>query len=218
MLLGLKLLIGSQQLISTASTRETKLSPVRFLPPVRLLRPATLHVETTCPSRLVLLNSRFLPMISSLCSPPQSRLNQVASPHVAFLSPLTSARNDSKHSDIKMDADHVISNIRNKILQLHSVNLLSIKNFYNCIALAHEFGISSEQVVSNIMVKIVRWIKPSIPYVKLNTNGSVGPNFAGEGGLIRNEMGSILAAFAGPLKLCTVTTAELLALVQGLEM
>ncbi|KAL0912822.1 hypothetical protein M5K25_016231 [Dendrobium thyrsiflorum] len=95
---------------------------------------------------------------------------------------------------------------------------IAFKNFHKCLFLAHEFGISHHNVASNTMVKLVRWIKPSLPFVKLNTDGSVGTNVSGAGGIIRNEKGTLLAAFASPLNVCNVTTAELLGLVKGLDL
>ncbi|KAL0912108.1 hypothetical protein M5K25_018058 [Dendrobium thyrsiflorum] len=131
---------------------------------------------------------------------------------------LWKARNDSKHNNIRMNAEHVISAIRNKIVQLYSVNLISFKNFHQFSFLAHEFGIYHHNAMSPNLVKMVRWIKPSLPFVKLNTDGSVGSNFSGAGGIIRNEKGSLLAAFASPLNVNNVITAELLGLAEGLDL
>ncbi|KAI0513528.1 hypothetical protein KFK09_009553 [Dendrobium nobile] len=54
---------------------------------------------------------------------------------------LWKARNDSKHNEIKMDANQIITNVRNKIFHFHSVNLISIKKFKNCLNLAVHLGI-----------------------------------------------------------------------------
>ncbi|KAI0494209.1 hypothetical protein KFK09_024340 [Dendrobium nobile] len=52
---------------------------------------------------------------------------------------------------------------------------------------------------------------------KLNTDGSVGVHSAGFGGIIRNYLGNPLNAFAGPLDVCPVLSAELRSLSFGLE-
>ncbi|KAL0906277.1 hypothetical protein M5K25_024757 [Dendrobium thyrsiflorum] len=72
---------------------------------------------------------------------------------------LWKATNESKHNDIKMDANHVIANIRNKVLHVFSVNLLSFKNFYNCHALAEVLGIPPERGDSNAMVLVLGEIR-----------------------------------------------------------
>ncbi|KAL0927325.1 hypothetical protein M5K25_001488 [Dendrobium thyrsiflorum] len=65
--------------------------------------------------------------------------------------------------------------------------------------------------------RIVRGIKPSPPFVKLNSNGSVGDCCAGMGGFIHNHLSGIITAYAGPLKSCKVITVELCGLAQGLD-
>ncbi|PKU83073.1 Putative ribonuclease H protein [Dendrobium catenatum] len=68
------------------------------------------------------------------------------------------------------------------------------------------------------MEKFVRWVKPIFPFVKMNSDGSVGSNMAGMGGIIRNFKGDVLIAFAGPLHHCKVLFAEMMGLSYGLEL
>ncbi|PKU72361.1 Putative ribonuclease H protein [Dendrobium catenatum] len=65
--------------------------------------------------------------------------------------------------------------------------------------------------------KVVTWIKPKLPFVKLNSDGSVKNHCAGMGGLIRYHNGNVLADFAGPLDKCSVITTELNALWYGID-
>ncbi|KAI0498490.1 hypothetical protein KFK09_019378 [Dendrobium nobile] len=64
---------------------------------------------------------------------------------------------------------------------------------------------------------MVKWIKPKPPYVKLNTDGSLGPNGAGAGGIIRNNNGIVLATFATPIYCRSAIQAEINALILGLQ-
>ncbi|KAL0922608.1 hypothetical protein M5K25_006606 [Dendrobium thyrsiflorum] len=95
--------------------------------------------------------------------------------------------------------------------------MIQDKNFYKCNAMALESSISIECVPSNKNDRIVRWIKPSPPYVKLNSDGSVGSSSAGPGGTVRNHLRNVIAAFVDSLNLCNVITAELMALSCGLD-
>ncbi|PKU68408.1 Putative ribonuclease H protein [Dendrobium catenatum] len=83
--------------------------------------------------------------------------------------------------------------------------------------LANHFGISNDTGAVGKLDRIVRWLKPILPYVKVNTDGSVGVNSAGMGGIIHNHIGNPIAAFSGPLNSCSILTAELLGLSHGLD-
>ncbi|KAI0519126.1 hypothetical protein KFK09_006566 [Dendrobium nobile] len=131
---------------------------------------------------------------------------------------LWKARNESKHEGIKMDENQIIANIRNKMLQLISVYLISYKNFKHCNALADYLGINAAAAnVEMGRVRIVYWVKPNFPFVKLNTDASVGCNSVGIGGIIRDHLGNPLDLFFGPLAACSVMSAELQSLSYGLE-
>ncbi|XP_028555986.1 uncharacterized protein LOC114580995 [Dendrobium catenatum] len=129
----------------------------------------------------------------------------------------TKARNESKHEGIKMDENQIIANIRNKLLQLISVNLISCKNFKHCNALADYLGLNAAANVEVRRVRIINWVKPNFPFVKLNTDASVGINCVGIGGIIRDHFRNPLDLFYGPLAVCSVMSAELLSLSYGLE-
>ncbi|XP_028555738.1 uncharacterized protein LOC114580936 [Dendrobium catenatum] len=114
-----------------------------------------------------------------------------------------------------MDASQIISNVRHKILQFYSYNLIIVKNFQKCANMAIAFGIPVNDGTINSVDKIVKWIKPKPPYVKLNLEGSVGPNCSGAGGIIMDQLGCILAAYAGQCS--NVISTELMALHYGLN-
>ncbi|PKU59328.1 Putative ribonuclease H protein [Dendrobium catenatum] len=117
-----------------------------------------------------------------------------------------------------MDAALIINNVKRKVLQLYTYKVISIKTFSRCTKLALIFGIYMDMNTSNSLDSFVYWIKPKPPYVKLNTDGSVGLLRAGAGGLIRDSLGDIMAAFAAPLQLVDVIMAELNALLMGLQL
>ncbi|PKU83496.1 Putative ribonuclease H protein [Dendrobium catenatum] len=64
---------------------------------------------------------------------------------------------------------------------------------------------------------VVKWVKPVYPFVKLNSDGSVGSNTAGMGGIIRNFKGDVIIAYASPLNHCKVIYAEMKGLAYWLE-
>ncbi|KAL0904830.1 hypothetical protein M5K25_026985 [Dendrobium thyrsiflorum] len=129
---------------------------------------------------------------------------------------LWQARNDAKHNDIKIDSSLVILKVKHKILSLYAVNLISVNNFKHCLQLAGKLGIFFDNIAVNHQDKIVKWCKPSYPFVKLNSDGSVGNSGAGFGGIVRNHLGDFLFAYAGKADTSNVLTAELLGLLYGL--
>ncbi|KAI0491773.1 hypothetical protein KFK09_026033 [Dendrobium nobile] len=127
------------------------------------------------------------------------------------------SRNEAKHNAISMDAMAIVSNVKYKINQMHSYKLISKKHFSNCIHLAKLLGINFSTISNTCVDRMVKWIKPKPPYVKLNTDGSLGPNGAGAGGIIRDNNGNVLAAFAAPIHCSNALKAEIHALLLGLQ-
>ncbi|KAI0492077.1 hypothetical protein KFK09_026342 [Dendrobium nobile] len=130
---------------------------------------------------------------------------------------LWKARNESKHEGIKVNANQIITNIRIKVLQFTSINLISSKNFKNCNGLTDFFGLNVVAAAEVTVGRIIRWLKPDLPFVKLNTDGSVGINSAGIGGIICDHLGNHVDVFSSPLDLCSVLFAEFLSLSFGLD-
>ncbi|KAF6142954.1 hypothetical protein GIB67_003910, partial [Kingdonia uniflora] len=84
------------------------------------------------------------------------------------------------------------------------------------------FGIKAVLQLHTIKVLIrkaivVRWCKPPVGFFKLNTNGSAAENLCGVGGIVRNSRGVMVFAFSATLGSGTNTTAELYALLLGLQ-
>lgn len=67
--------------------------------------------------------------------------------------------------------------------------------------------------------KLVKWIKLPWGWYKLNTDGSSLGNLepCGIGGVISNESGCFVKAYASPIGYSSNNKAELLALLQGLR-
>ncbi|KAI0529110.1 hypothetical protein KFK09_001657 [Dendrobium nobile] len=102
--------------------------------------------------------------------------------------------NKAKHEGIRMDAMRIIENIKYKVYQLYTANIIFA------------------------MEKVVRWVKPVYPFVKLNSDGSVSSNTAGMGGIIRNFNGDVIIAYASPLNHCKVIYDEMRGISYGLEL
>ncbi|PKU68412.1 Putative ribonuclease H protein [Dendrobium catenatum] len=68
------------------------------------------------------------------------------------------------------------------------------------------------------METIVRWLKLVLPFVKLNSDGSVGSNIARMGGIILNFNGDVIIAYASSLNHCKVIYAEMRGLSYGLDL
>lgn len=66
--------------------------------------------------------------------------------------------------------------------------------------------------------RFIRWEYPREGWVRLNTDGASkgNPGFAGAGGLIRSHKGEVHEIFSLNCGTCTVTKAELLAVMRGL--
>ncbi|KAL0906850.1 hypothetical protein M5K25_025378 [Dendrobium thyrsiflorum] len=131
---------------------------------------------------------------------------------------LWKARNEAKHIGKKMEAASIIIKVKDKILELFAANLLNDGTFKNCKFIAQRLGWNNP--VSFILKRniIVNWCKPIAPFYKLNSDGSVKNNRAGGGGIIRTYDGSVLAAFATPIQTNCVLTAELSALLAGINL
>ncbi|XP_028552511.1 uncharacterized protein LOC114580138 [Dendrobium catenatum] len=136
---------------------------------------------------------------------------------IVIIGYLWKGRNDYKNKEIKMYANQIISNVRDKILLLISVNLISKKYFMNFNLLANYFAKLTKSSNVGKLVRIVRWFKPSAPFVKLNTDGSVSATNAGMGGIIRDHTSNLIVVFSGPLFFSVLST-ELLGLYNVLDM
>ncbi|KAF5449942.1 hypothetical protein F2P56_030338 [Juglans regia] len=68
--------------------------------------------------------------------------------------------------------------------------------------------------------KLIKWHKPPSGWFKLNTDGSSlgNPGASGIGGVIRNDQGRLMQAFASPIGPGTNNKVELLALLTGLRL
>ncbi|PWA45031.1 hypothetical protein CTI12_AA521190 [Artemisia annua] len=67
---------------------------------------------------------------------------------------------------------------------------------------------------------LIRWVAPPVSWVLLNTDGASrgNPGEAGGGGILRDSRGYFLRAFTENYGICTVTRAEILALLRGIVM
>lgn len=85
---------------------------------------------------------------------------------------------------------------------------------------AIEFGFCAKALkgVYQHVLRRVRWKKPDINWVKLNSDGSSreNPSVASSGGLIRNERGEWICGFARRIRTTTSFAAELWGLREGL--
>ncbi|KAI0519488.1 hypothetical protein KFK09_006936 [Dendrobium nobile] len=115
---------------------------------------------------------------------------------------LWKARNEAKHDGRKMEDKSIISNVNHKLLQIYASKLISRKNFIHYETLGVYLGIPIRMEDLIRRERIVRWIKPVTPYLKLNTDGFVDNSHAGFGGILRDNVGKVIVAYADPLSLC----------------
>ncbi|XP_028554237.1 uncharacterized protein LOC114580537 [Dendrobium catenatum] len=137
--------------------------------------------------------------------------------HICILWFLWKARNEAKHDGIKKKDTVIISNINHRLLQFFNAKLINSYNMSNCQDLCVKLGMSIQLEDVIRRERIVRWLKPKAPAIKLNSDGSVDNYSAGFGGLIRDSSGKVIVAFAGPLPPCMVIYAELMGLLKGLN-
>ncbi|XP_028553892.1 uncharacterized protein LOC114580467 [Dendrobium catenatum] len=131
---------------------------------------------------------------------------------------LWESRNASKHDNIGMNALNIIAKVKNKILQLHSANLINASSFHNCLNAAFVFGLnfSLQPITKNEI--LVYWRCPVKDYFKLNTDGSYNNSFAGCGGIIRDHKGKTVIAYAGPSSGSNALQAEFASLQYGIHL
>nr|GEU97029.1 polynucleotidyl transferase, ribonuclease H-like superfamily protein [Tanacetum cinerariifolium] len=67
---------------------------------------------------------------------------------------------------------------------------------------------------------LISWVAPPVSWVVLNTDGASrgNPGDAGGGGILRDAQGYFICAFAENYGICTMMSAEILALLQGILM
>ncbi|KAI0495983.1 hypothetical protein KFK09_022290 [Dendrobium nobile] len=113
---------------------------------------------------------------------------------------------------------NIINNVISKIKNLYSCNVINCKTFDNCDIVAVKLGIQLDKGSDVYLDTMVYWVKTKPPFIKLNTDGSVGLAYAGAGGLIRDFQGDIISGFAAPVKRLDVLWAELNALFLGVQL
>lgn len=74
-----------------------------------------------------------------------------------------------------------------------------------------------EQLRHNTEWKMVKWIQPTPGKVKLNTDGCFSNNGAGIGGIVRNEDGNMIMAFAAKVDCNSNNKAEAEATKYGIQ-
>ncbi|OIT19637.1 hypothetical protein A4A49_55186 [Nicotiana attenuata] len=74
-----------------------------------------------------------------------------------------------------------------------------------------------EQNMAETSTILVRWIKPPLLFVKLNTHGTWVQGIFGGGGVVRDKLGRFIMAFTLPLGQGTSNTTEASSFLFGLE-
>ncbi|XP_042952180.1 uncharacterized protein LOC122289263 [Carya illinoinensis] len=92
-------------------------------------------------------------------------------------------------------------------------------NITKCSRLLESINVPIKQVV-NRNIRVVKWLKPKLGWVKLNVDGSCrgNPGTCGGGGVIRDHQGIVKAAFSEFFGFGTNNAAEMRALSRGLRM
>ncbi|KAL8508722.1 hypothetical protein ACS0TY_019108 [Phlomoides rotata] len=146
--------------------------------------------------------------------------------HICFLIPCLifwftwTERNSHKYRGIPFRASHIIWQV---IYHLHSLvltrKLLPI-HWHGCTPSVDFMPVGTPSVPRPVRTIIVRWLLPSDPWIKLNTDGSYDQHtgVASGGGLFRDHLGALLLAFHMPLVVTSSFDAELQALLHGLHL
>ncbi|KAL0926692.1 hypothetical protein M5K25_002936 [Dendrobium thyrsiflorum] len=131
---------------------------------------------------------------------------------------LWKSRNEAKHEGIRMNVKRIIFNIKEKILFLHTGNIIKSDNFKHYLFVAHHFGIKNINTTSSNLERVIYWNMPSQGWFKINTDGSFNGNMAGCGVVVRDHLGKVIGGFAGPIFVTCAFMAELNALNYGINM
>ncbi|KAL0920848.1 hypothetical protein M5K25_007863 [Dendrobium thyrsiflorum] len=126
-------------------------------------------------------------------------------------------RNDSKYRNVTMNHNRIIARTKEKINSLYKVNLINQKQFRGFKFTAKKLNNNLFEDLYEPCYRYVIWKKPKDCYIKINTDGSVSDNRYGCGGILRNNEGKLIQAFASPLVKCSVLMAELMALYKVLQ-
>ncbi|PKU60369.1 Putative ribonuclease H protein [Dendrobium catenatum] len=123
-------------------------------------------------------------------------------------------RNDAKYMNIAMNHKRIIAITKEKINSLYKAKLFKNSHFYFFKLVIKNLGNICVENKEEVVSKFVKWIKPKVKVIKINTDCSVASNKWGCGGILRNAKGNMVCCFAGPLSSCSVPYAELMALYQ----
>ncbi|KAI0511114.1 hypothetical protein KFK09_011737 [Dendrobium nobile] len=122
-------------------------------------------------------------------------------------------KNEAKHDGIKMKDTVIITNINHRLFQSFNAKLITTNDMSSCQDLCVKLGINIHFEDVTRRERIVRWLKPKAPAIKLNSDGSVDRFSTGFGGIIRDSFGEVIVAYASPLSPCMVIFAELMGLL-----
>lgn len=126
------------------------------------------------------------------------------------------ARNKAKYDGRSMSNSRILHRI---IYQVKSLcNIANLKeadnNKMKCLG---DFGICT-RAISNSQLRVIRWMQPLWPSLKLNTDGACKSNGeSGGGGVIRDSRGNTIFAFSHFYGTANSLIAEARALLDGIK-
>ncbi|KAI0498656.1 hypothetical protein KFK09_019546 [Dendrobium nobile] len=121
-------------------------------------------------------------------------------------------RNNSLFNGVRMCHLNVIQKVKDKMVALMAVNLISIKHFKNYFFVFEALRCNLDFSIP--VVRTFQWIKPPRNFYKLNIDVSISGIF---GGVTRDSNGLLVAGFAGPLNICDYNTAMNKAILSGCQ-
>ncbi|XP_028549836.1 putative ribosome biogenesis ATPase nvl isoform X2 [Dendrobium catenatum] len=89
-----------------------------------------------------------------------------------------------------MNHQNVIQKVKDKVLALLAVNLISAKNFKNCYFVGNSLGLKLESDPN--FANVIYWHKPPINFFKLNVDGTSTDCIVDCGGVIRDCNGGLI--------------------------
>ncbi|PKU61042.1 Putative ribonuclease H protein [Dendrobium catenatum] len=116
-----------------------------------------------------------------------------------------------------MNHNRIIARTKEKINSLYKVNLIHQKQFHGYKFVSNKLNTNIFEDIHEVYFKFVIWKKPSIHFIKVNTDGSVSEGKCGCGGILRNDKGNLIVTFSSPLNNCSVLFAELMAIFKALQ-
>ncbi|XP_042005788.1 uncharacterized protein LOC121754512 [Salvia splendens] len=126
-------------------------------------------------------------------------------------------RNRSRHDQVPFKPYNVIWQVQTFIRNGMSIGTIKPKHWRGML-LKMDVPSQVESRRPRPLAMQAKWHPPDQPWIKINTDGAISlvTGKAGGGGVVREDIGKVLAAFATPLDAQSALEADLMAIHHGL--